>query len=92
MTVALFADMLQELAPREIAAPVVDQSGIPGTYTFDLAWVPAAAGDPGNAPDPQAGPTIFEALESQLGLKLESRKLPRPVIVVDRVERIPVEN
>jgi uncharacterized protein (TIGR03435 family) len=87
MTMALFADVLQELAPREIAVPIVDQ-----TYTFNLAWVPAVPGDPANPPDPSAGPTLFEALDSQVGLKLESKKLPRPVIVIDRVERIPIEN
>jgi len=92
MTVALFADMLQELAPREIAVPVVDQTDIPGTYTFNLAWVPEVPGGSANPPDPQAGPTLFEALKSQLGLKLESKKLPRPVIVIDRVERIPIGN
>jgi len=92
MTMALFADTLQELAPREIGAPVVDQTGVQGTYTFNLAWAPAVPGDPANPPDPAAGPTLFEALDSQLGLKLESRKLPRPVIVIDRVEREPVEN
>jgi uncharacterized protein (TIGR03435 family) len=58
----------------------VDQTGIQGTYTFNLAWVPAAPGDPANPPDPSAGPTLFEALDSQLGLKLEGKKLPQPVI------------
>ena len=89
---ASFADTLQELAPREIDAPVVDQTGVQGTYTFNLAWAPSVSGDPANPQDPAAGPTLFEALESQLGLKLESKKLPRAVIVIDRVERVPVEN
>jgi uncharacterized protein (TIGR03435 family) len=92
MTMALFADTLQELAPREIDAPVVDQTRVQGTYTFNLAWAPATPAGPANPTDPPAGPTLFEALDSQLGLKLESKKLPRPVIVVDRVERVPVEN
>jgi uncharacterized protein (TIGR03435 family) len=42
--------------------------------------------------DPPVGPTVFEAVEAQLGLKLEKRKLPFPVIFIDRVERVPVEN
>ena len=70
--------------------PVVDQTGIQGTYTFNLAW--AVPADPANPPDPSAGPTLFEALESQLGLKLASKKLPRPVIVIDGAERIQIEN
>jgi uncharacterized protein (TIGR03435 family) len=42
--------------------------------------------------DAAAGATIFKALEKQLGLKLEKRKEPRPVIVIDHLERIPSEN
>jgi len=79
-------------APREIDAPVVEQTGVQGAYTFNLAWAPPAPGDPANPPDTAAGPTLFEALESQLGLKLERKELPRAVIVIDRVERVPVEN
>jgi uncharacterized protein (TIGR03435 family) len=89
---ALFADTLQELAPREIDAPVVDQTGVQGTYSFTLVWAPAVLGDPANLPDPAAGPTLFEALDSQLGLRLQSKKLPLAVIVIDRVERVAVEN
>jgi uncharacterized protein (TIGR03435 family) len=42
--------------------------------------------------DAAAGPTVFDALEKQLGLKLEKRKEPRPVIIIDYIERIPTEN
>jgi uncharacterized protein (TIGR03435 family) len=35
---------------------------------------------------------VFDALEKQLGLKLEERKLPMPVIVIDHIERAPTEN
>jgi uncharacterized protein (TIGR03435 family) len=42
--------------------------------------------------DPAAGPTMLDAVEGQLGLKLERKKLPLPIIVIDRVERVPVEN
>ena len=91
MTLSAFADALQELAPRDIDAPVVDQTGTRGTYTFDLAWTPALRGAAPQS-DAPPGPSLFEALESQLGLRLEARKLPRPVMVIDRVERVPVEN
>jgi uncharacterized protein (TIGR03435 family) len=57
ITITLFADMLQELAPGEVAVPVVDQTGLQGTYTFNLAWARAIPGDPANPPDPSAGPT-----------------------------------
>lgn len=50
------------------------------------------AGSIGRPTDDVAGPTLFEALDAQLGLKLKRTRLPQPVIVVDRVERMPVEN
>jgi uncharacterized protein (TIGR03435 family) len=92
MTMAVFADTLQELAPRDIDAPVVNQTGLPGAFAFKLTWTPASRTAPTDATDPAPGPTLSEALENQLGLKLESKKLPQPVIVIDRVERAPTEN
>jgi uncharacterized protein (TIGR03435 family) len=73
--------------------PVVDKTGLHGLYDFQLRWTNAAL-NPGasqtTAATPQ-GPSLFDALEEQLGLKLESGKGPLPVLVIDRVER-PSEN
>ena len=90
MSMALFADSLQELAMRDVDAPVVDQTGLEGSFEFQLAWTPGIAN--AAVPDAGAGPSLFEALERQLGLKLENAKLPLPVIAVDRLERVPTEN
>jgi uncharacterized protein (TIGR03435 family) len=51
-------------------------------------------GTPGslNASDPIGGLTLFDALEKQLGLKLEAHKEPRPVLVIDHIEPTPTEN
>jgi uncharacterized protein (TIGR03435 family) len=46
----------------------------------------------GPTADVAAGATVFDALDKQLGLKLVERKLPMPVIVIDRIERVPTQN
>jgi uncharacterized protein (TIGR03435 family) len=65
---------------------VVDKTGLTGTYDIDLKWTPD---DQQGTPD--AGPTLFTALEEQLGLKLIPAKGPVDAFVVDHVER-PTEN
>ena len=90
VTMAALGDFLQELAPRDFTVPVVDQTGLGGAYDFKLDWIPTAR--PGDSPAEENGPTIFDAVTNQLGLKLESKRLPLPIIVVDHVERVPLEN
>ena len=80
---------------------VVDQTGIEGKFNISLQWTPDLAmqprilksGEPAPAPPPDAvpGPSIFTALQEELGLKLESRKVPVEVIVIERAHR-PSEN
>lgn len=65
-----------------VGRPVIDQTGLTGQFDFTLQWTPGGS----NAPDDAAGPSIFTALQEQLGLKLESGKAPVEVIVVDHVE------
>jgi uncharacterized protein (TIGR03435 family) len=66
---------------------VVDQTGLTGTYAFSLNWLPAMA-TPQSDTD---APSMFVALQEQLGLKLESIKGPLEMIVIDRAER-PTDN
>jgi uncharacterized protein (TIGR03435 family) len=80
MIMARFADILA----RELKSPVADLTEIPGAYDFKLEW-----SIEGDANDVQSA--LFAALQSQLGLKLESRKLPIDLIVVDKAEK-PSEN
>ena len=65
--------------------PVVDQTGLGGTFDFSLEWTP----EPSPGADVQAdvsGPTLSEALNEQLGLKLEPRTGPVDVLVIDHIE------
>lgn len=78
-----------------LGSPVIDDTGLKGAYDFTMAWTPgetepaAAAGDSTTA-DP-LGVSLFTAVQEQLGLKLESKKGPLEVLVIDSVEK-PSEN
>ncbi len=80
VTMAKLADILSS----EVKAPVTDLTGAPGAYDFKLDW-----STEGDRDDLQSA--LFAALQSQLGLKLEMRKLPVDLIVVDKAEK-PSEN
>jgi uncharacterized protein (TIGR03435 family) len=85
---------------RTLGRPVIDQTGLTGKYDIKLEWTPDKSqvqlgpGDPG-APQPPpsdtSGPSIYTALQEQLGLKLESQKGPVEVLTIDHVEH-PSEN
>jgi uncharacterized protein (TIGR03435 family) len=81
---------LAELVSRYVGAAVADKTAIDGAYDFDLRWT-----NPEQNPDPASAdsvPSLFEALEETLGLRLQAQKLPREIVVVDHVERVPTEN
>ena len=71
--------------------PVIDNSGLAGFYEVKLEWSPTNL-NVQEATDPAAGPSIYEAIQSQLGLKLETRKGPLDVLVVDHALQVPTEN
>jgi len=64
--------------------PVVDRTALTGVYDFQLRWTPDTACADGAGTD---GPSIFTAVQEQLGLKLETIRGPMEMIVVDRAER-----
>ena len=92
---------LLKMLSNWVGRPIVDRTGLTGDYDFTLTWtpeemppVPGANGPrPSPAPPPPdlSGPSIFTALQEQLGLKLESQKGPVEVLVIDHIER-PSEN
>jgi len=70
--------------------PVIDDTGLTGVYDLKMEWTPEPpAGEPPAAD--ATGPSIFTAIQEQLGLKLESRKAPAPVVVIEKIDR-PSEN
>ena len=85
----LFAD---NFLTRQSGRTVIDKTGLSGKYTFTLTfkgiYASAAADEDLSAP---AVPSLFTALQEQIGLKLEPAKGPVPVLVIDHVE-LPSEN
>jgi uncharacterized protein (TIGR03435 family) len=92
-------DMFTELLSHQLGLLIVNKTGLKGNYDFTLKWTPdegqgqMPGGPPADTAPPAdaSGPSIFTALQEQLGLKLESQKGPVDTIVIDHVER-PSEN
>jgi len=97
MTVAQIGDELQRVAGGYIYNTVVDGTGLKGSYDFTLSFSSAdrilpATGDAANSSDPNGALSVFDAVNKQLGLKLEKAKRPYPVLVIDHIEETPTEN
>jgi uncharacterized protein (TIGR03435 family) len=106
--VTLLWDELQ----GRLLRPIVDKTGLTGTYDFNLTFAPdtptrtrsTTETGPTNTAEPTAGPpdllnvasepasSLIAAVESQLGLKLESKKGPVEVLVVDHMNKTPTDN
>jgi uncharacterized protein (TIGR03435 family) len=78
-------DKFTNVLADEVNRAVVDQSGIPDEFSFTLEWSPDQSAD-------DAGPSIFTALKEQLGIELEARRVPVPILVVDSISQTPTEN
>jgi uncharacterized protein (TIGR03435 family) len=94
-------EVLATLLSRFMRQTVLDMTGLQGSYAVNLVWTPEnlhpaakpageiTAAESAEAP---AGPSIFTAVQEQLGLKLESRKSPVDVLVIDQADKVPAEN
>jgi uncharacterized protein (TIGR03435 family) len=102
ITVPILVNMLSNQVDR----PVLDETGLTGKYDFTLSFafdpasrlgVAVTSATGGSAPgmagsDAAAGPSIFSAVQSQLGLKLEPKKASMDVVVVDKAGKVPTAN
>jgi uncharacterized protein (TIGR03435 family) len=84
-----------------LGRPVLDQTGIDGPFNFELHWTPDETerqpGSPPPAAEPPAsneptGPSLFAAIQEQLGLKLNSQRTSVEMLVIDHLQEIPTEN
>jgi uncharacterized protein (TIGR03435 family) len=101
ITAAQFAGELPRLAGGYVHVPVVDSTNLDGAWDFTLAFSgagqvngrggdqAAASGAAPAALEPTGAVSLFDALDKQLGLKLEMRKRPLPVLVIDHAEEKP---
>ena len=88
ITMKMLADNLRGMSGTYLTNPVTDLTGLTGFWDFDLAWTQrfqlAQAGSDGIS--------IFDAVDQQLGLKLEQQRIPTPVLLVDGVNQKPTDN
>jgi uncharacterized protein (TIGR03435 family) len=75
---------------RLTGKPVHDETGLKGKYNLSMYWGRSATPTDGESHDP--ADELFSALQSQLGLKLEPRKAPVEMLIVDSAEKTPREN
>jgi uncharacterized protein (TIGR03435 family) len=73
---------------RYMHALVVDETGLAGDFEVKLVWTP----DDRAVPEDQRGASVFTAVQEQLGLRLDARKGPMDVMVIDRAEKVPTNN
>jgi uncharacterized protein (TIGR03435 family) len=86
-------DYVAAIVSGQVGRVVTNATGLNGKYEISLYWTPdsmrsAAATAPGD----DSGPTIFQALQDQLGLRLEQNKRLVEFLIVDHAEKTPSEN
>jgi uncharacterized protein (TIGR03435 family) len=95
-------DTLARNLSAQIGKPVENSTGLKGKYNFTISWIYDGPGAPSPPPpgdlrplppamDP-SGPTVFKAIQEQLGLKLEPKKVAVDFLTIERAERRPTEN
>jgi uncharacterized protein (TIGR03435 family) len=98
---------LAEMLSNQLGRPVMDETGLKGLYDFTLEYAPGESIGPmaGMPPPPPGGengaastasspdaPDLFSAIQAQIGLKLQQKKGPVDLLVIDHLEKVPTEN
>lgn len=96
---AQLAERLPTVAGAYVHPSLLDSTGLKGAYDFELYWTPRGQlsagsrnGDTSQASAPADEFTVFEAVDKQLGLKLEEQKHPIPMLLIDSANRTPSQN
>jgi uncharacterized protein (TIGR03435 family) len=95
---AMPIEILIRMISNQVGRPIVDQTGLTGSYDIELQWTPDRLPPAGALPpgaqlppvDPN-GPSIFAALQEQLGLRLDATTQPGLALTIERIEK-PSEN
>jgi len=91
---------LVDMLANQVDRPIVDGTGLTGKYDFTLEFAPEMRNMPGMpmmagggpVAEGESAPSLFTAVQEQLGLRLEPKKAALDLIVVDRLEKTPTEN
>ena len=92
VTMATFAADLKRLANGDVTNAVLDQTGLKGSWDFELQFTQRALLAIAGQVDGAAGVSLSDAIDKQLGLRLEERDIPTPVLIVEQVNSTPTAN
>jgi uncharacterized protein (TIGR03435 family) len=83
-------DSLASILTQQLDRPVLNRTGLTGNYDYTLDWTPDLPSGPDGAADPpppaNAPPTLFTAIQEQLGLRLEASRGVVPAVVIEHIE------
>ncbi|PWT89350.1 MAG: hypothetical protein C5B56_07245 [Proteobacteria bacterium] len=88
LTSAAIAENLRQMAGGYITKEAVDQTKLEGSWDFDLEWTPRGALEAKG----RDGISVFDAIDKQLGLKLELKDVPMETLSIEKVNRRPTAN
>jgi uncharacterized protein (TIGR03435 family) len=88
LTSAAIAENLRQMAGGYVTHDVVDQTRLEGSWDFEIEWTPRGALEAKG----RDGISLFDAVDKQLGLKLEQKDVPLPTLSIEKVSRRPTAN